>query len=87
VPDSLPALSVHELPRIEAALASEVNELDQLKDHLAVAQSSLDVDTLVHIQKTTLQEEAQPHWHLIITTVYCILAVLLDLNILSSIQW
>jgi hypothetical protein len=28
VPDSLPVLSAHELPRVEAALASEVNELD-----------------------------------------------------------
>jgi hypothetical protein len=47
----------------------EVDEMDQLKDHLAVAQKSLDVDTPVHIQKTTLKLEAQPHWHLIIATV------------------
>jgi hypothetical protein len=50
VPDSFPILSRHELPRVEAAFASEVNELDQLKDHLVVAQKSLDVDTLVHIE-------------------------------------
>jgi hypothetical protein len=79
--DSLPVLLAHELPRVEAAHASEVNELDHLKDHLAVAQKSLDVDTLVHIQKTTLQQEAQPHWHLIIATVFCILTVLLALGI------
>jgi hypothetical protein len=48
-------LSRHELPRIEAALTLEVNELEQLKDRLATAQKSLDVDTLMHIQKTTLQ--------------------------------
>jgi hypothetical protein len=54
VPDRLPVLSAHEFPRVEAALASEVNELDQLKDHLAVAQNYVDVNTLVHIQKTTL---------------------------------
>jgi hypothetical protein len=57
VADSFPILSRHEIPRVEAALASEVNELDQLKDHLAVAHKSLDVDTLVHIQKTTLHKE------------------------------
>jgi hypothetical protein len=82
VPDSLPVLSAHEIPRVEAALAMEVNELDRLKDHLAVAQKSLDVDTLVHIQKTTLQQEAQPHWHLIITTVSCVLTILLVIGVL-----
>jgi hypothetical protein len=61
MPDRLPVFSAHELPRVEAALASQVNELDQLKDHLSGTQNSLDVDTLVHIQKTTLQQEAQPH--------------------------
>jgi hypothetical protein len=81
VPDSLPVLSAHDLPRVEGALASEVNELDQLKDHLAVAKKSLDVDTLVHIQKTTLQQEAQPHWHLIIAAVSCMLTILLAIGI------
>jgi hypothetical protein len=77
VPDSFPIVSRHEHPRVEAALASEVNELDQLRDRLAVAQKSLDVDTLVHIQKTTFQQEAQPHWHLIIAAVSCTLTILL----------
>jgi hypothetical protein len=79
VPDSFPIVSRHELPRVEAALASEVNELDQLKDRLAVAQKSLDVNTLAHIQKTTLQQEARPHWHLIIAAVSCMLTVLMAL--------
>jgi hypothetical protein len=39
------------------------------------------VDTLVHIQKTTLQQEAQPHWHLIIAAVSFTLTVLLALRI------
>jgi hypothetical protein len=58
--------------------------MDQLKDHLAVAQKSLDVATLVHIQNTTLQQEDLPHWHLIIATVSCILTVLLALGNLRS---
>jgi hypothetical protein len=53
VPDGFPILSRQELPRVEAALTSEVDELDRLKDRLTAAQKSLDVDTLVHIQKTT----------------------------------
>jgi hypothetical protein len=48
VPDSFPIVSRHDLPLVEALLASEVNELDQLKDRLAVAQKSLDVDTGSH---------------------------------------
>ena len=81
VPESSPILSRHELPRVEAALTSEVNALDQLKDRLAAAQNSLDVDTLVHIQKTTLQRETLPHWHLLIVAVSCTLTVLLALGI------
>jgi hypothetical protein len=52
VPDSLPILAKHELPRVDEALASGVNDLDQLKDRLETQQKLLDVDTLVHIQKT-----------------------------------
>jgi hypothetical protein len=74
-------MSRHELPRVEAALTSEVNALDQLKDRLVAAQNSLDVDTLVHIQKTTLQRETLPHWHLLIAAVSCTLTVLLALGI------
>jgi hypothetical protein len=72
---------MHVLLRVETALASEVNELNQLNDHLAIEQTSLDVDTLVHIEKTTLQQEARPHWHLIIAAVSCMLTVLLALDI------
>jgi len=74
VTDSSPILSRHELPRVEAALTSEVNELDQLKDRLAAAQKSLDVDTLVHIQKATPQRETLPRWHLVIAAVSCTLS-------------
>ena len=71
MPENFPILSRHELPRVEAALTSEVNELDQLKDRLATAQKSLDVNTLVYIQKTTFLQETLPHWHLIIAAIFC----------------
>jgi len=80
VPDSSPILLKHELPRVEAALTPGVNDLDQLKDRLETAQKSLDVDTLVHIQEATPQQETPPHWHLIITAVSCALTVLLALG-------
>jgi hypothetical protein len=81
VPDNFPILSRHELPRVEAALTSEVNELDQLKDRLATAQKSLDVDTLVHIQKTKFPQETLPHWHLIFAAVSCTFTILLILYV------
>ena len=89
MPDNFPILSRHELPRVEAALTSEVNQLDQLKDRLATAQKSLDVDTLAHIQKTTLPQEARPHWHLILAAVFCTHTVLRALYIFlqSKFQW
>jgi len=77
VPEDFPILSRHELPRVEAALTAEVNELDQLKDRLATVQKSLDVDTLVHIQKTTYPQETLPHWHLILAVVSCTFTILL----------
>jgi len=57
MPDSSPILSRHELPHVEAALTSEVNELNQLKDRLAAAQKSLDVDTLVHTRRLPFSEK------------------------------
>jgi hypothetical protein len=82
VTDSLPVLSTHELPRVVAALTSEVDTLDQLKDRLAVAHTSLDVDTLLHIQKATFPQDTRPHWHLILATASCMISVLLVLGIL-----
>jgi len=38
VAEDLPILTRHELPRVEAALTAEVNELDQLKDRLETSQ-------------------------------------------------
>jgi hypothetical protein len=55
-----------------------------MKDRHATAQKSLDVDTLVHIQNTTLPQETLPHWHLILAAVFCTLTVLLALYIFSS---
>jgi hypothetical protein len=81
VRNSFPILSRHELPCVEAALTSEVNELDQLKDRLATAQKYFDVNTLMHIQKTTLQRETRPHCHLILAAVSCTLTILLALCI------
>jgi len=71
VPENFSILSRHELPRIEAVLTPEVNDQDQLKDCLATAHKSLDVDTLVHIQKTTFPQGTLPHWHLILAAVSC----------------
>jgi len=70
VPDSSPILSKHVPPRVEAALTSEVNELDQLKDRLETAQKTLDVDTLVHMQKATPQQETLSRWHLLVATFF-----------------
>ena len=81
VPDSSPILSRHELPCVEAALTSEVNELYQLKDCLAAVQKSLDVDTLVHIQKAILKRETLPYWHQLAKAVSCTITVLLVLYI------
>jgi len=88
VPEDFPILSRHELPRVEAALTAEVNKLDQLQDRLATAQKSLDVDTLIHIQKTTFSQETLPHWHLIFAAVSCTFTILLVLylSLRSKIQ-
>ena len=51
--------------------SAEVNERDQLKDRLATAQKPLDIDSLVHMQKTTFPQGTLPHWHLILAAVSC----------------
>jgi hypothetical protein len=85
VPEDFPILSRRELPRVEAALTAEVNELDQLKDRVATAQKSLDVDTMIHILKTTFPQETLPHWYLIIAAVSCTSTILLLLYF--SLRW
>ena len=80
VPDSSPIMAKHELPRVEEALAPEVNDLDQLKDRLEAEQKLLDVGTLVHIEQTTPYCETPLHLHLLITAASCAIAVLLELG-------
>ena len=66
-------------PRVEAALTADVNERDQLTDRLATSQKSLEVDTLLYIQKATFSQETLPHWHLILAASSCIFTILLVL--------
>jgi len=40
-------------------------------------QKSFDLDTLIHILKTTFPQETMPHWHLIIAAVSCTFTILL----------
>jgi len=80
VPDRSPILAKHELPRVEEALAPGVKDLDQLKYRLETQQKLLDVETLVHIQKTAPHRETSPDLAAMITAACCALAVLLALG-------
>jgi hypothetical protein len=77
VPDHPPILAKHELPRVEEALVSGVNDLDQLKDRLETQQKWLDVDTLVHVQKSAPRHETSPNLAVVVSAASGALAVLL----------
>jgi hypothetical protein len=81
VPDISPVLAKHELPRVEEALASGVNDLDLVEDRLESQQKWLDVDTLVHIQKTAPRRETSPDLAVVVSTASGALAVLLALGL------
>ena len=65
---------------MEEALASGVNDLDLVEDRLESQQKWLDVDTLVHIQKTAPRRETSPDLAVVISAASGALAVLLALG-------
>ena len=79
IPERLPIVAKHELPRILEAAPPETQELDDIRACLATAHHSYDVDTLFQVHQTSLRAERKSYWHLITTTAICMLAILLVL--------
>jgi hypothetical protein len=67
LPNLTSILAAHEVPQIEEPVQANTKELD-IKSRLATPLRSLDVDTLLHIRQTAVQQENHSYWHLIITT-------------------
>ena len=57
LPEKLAIVAKHELPQILKAAPPEIQELVNIRARLATAHHSYDVDTLFHVQKTTLRAE------------------------------
>jgi len=69
-------LAIQEAPRIEAQPAA-TKELDDIKTHLATQPRELDVDTLMHVRRTSLQRDEQQHWYQIVPLSFRAIAILL----------
>jgi hypothetical protein len=71
MPDESPDLTVLEMPHIKSALPTSIAEMDNIKSQVGATRQSLDVDTLFHVRRISLQQEKQTHWHLIMAITSC----------------
>ena len=77
IPDISAMLAIQEAPRIEEALPAATKELDDIKTRLSSSRQEFDVDTLMHIRRTSLRRDKQQHWYQIVTLSFCAITILL----------
>jgi len=75
-------LAIQEAPRIEEAFPTATKELDNIKTHLATQPRETDMDTLLHVRRTSLQHDEQQHWYQIVTLSFCAITILLIISYL-----
>jgi hypothetical protein len=79
VPVLPPLLAAHGLSHIEDNWSIRSDDIDSINRQLAASQRHLDVDTVLHVRRETLDEEtrAYPDWVIPLSTLACVLAMLL----------
>jgi hypothetical protein len=77
IPDIMPILAGQEAPQNEEGLPTAKKELDDIMSRLATPTRWLEVDTLLHIRRTSLRRYEQPYLYLIVTVTSCAIAILL----------
>jgi hypothetical protein len=71
MPDQSPELTALEMPHIKAAVPASIAEMDNIKSRVDASRQSLDVGTLFHVCRVSLQQEKQTHLHLIMAIISC----------------
>ena len=82
IPELSTVLVDQETPRIEEAFPTATKEIDAIKTRLATQPRELDMNTLLHVQRTSIQRDEHQHWYHIVTLSFCSITILLIISYL-----
>ena len=81
IPDKSSIVAEHEVKLLEEATPETVQQLDKLRSQLTKSQLTFDLDSLLHIPRTSLRQERRTHWHfllaIILSSVFILVILLL----------
>lgn len=69
VPDKIDVIAGHELRALEEMLPHEVTQLDKFTSEVRAPRQITDVNTLLHVNRSSLRLKQRAFWHIIFLTV------------------
>ena len=75
-PDKIPVEADYEMQALEEIKSLEVMRLDDVMARMKTRQRTLDVDTLLHIRQSSVQQKQQTYWYFIVTIESCSVTLL-----------
>ena len=76
IPDKIPVEAEVEMQALEEMKSSEVMRLDYVMARMKSRPKTLDVDTLLHIRQSSVQQKQETQWYFIVTIVSCFVTLL-----------
>jgi len=87
LPDNISVVTDDETKQLEDISPAEIRRLDDVQAKIATLKQTFDVDSLLHIHKTTLLQKQTTHWFIIITTSICATLILGTLGFLFYLRF
>jgi hypothetical protein len=78
IPDKI-SVADNEIPPLKEITPREAARLDDVKSKVMLPSQTFDVNSLYHINQASLRQGRQTFWHLIVTTSFCAVAVMIIL--------
>jgi hypothetical protein len=76
LPDKTPVAADDELQALKEVTPTAVTQLDNAMARISARGQTLDVNSLLHIRQTSLQQRQQTYWHLVTIVASCIVTLL-----------
>jgi len=76
LPDNISIVTSDEIQQPKDISPTDIQKLHDMHTKVATLQQTFDVDSLLHIHRTTMLHKQNTHWFIIITTSFCATLIL-----------
>jgi len=76
IPYKVSTVVDHEIPLLEQITLKKIQQIEEVRPRVITPSQTFDVDSLFHLRHVSLHQEQRTFLHLIVTTIFCTLAIL-----------